>query len=262
MTINNSANLQNRYRISAVDKTLVLLDTLAVMPGCTAAQLASALSANRSLVFRILSTLSDRGYVAKSDNNTYRLGPRLLYLGQQAEKGNALIDASKVVLDQLLEDTQENVYLIVRQGMEMVCLAARISPQPVRLSADVGTKGGLHTGGAAKMLLAYSPPSIIESVLDHHLDEFVPDTLRDRQRILDVLEAIRGNGYYAAIGELNPDTYTINAAVFGESESVVAVLSIAGPTSRLDDEKKDVLLHRIQQAAQQISQRLGAVGLA
>lgn len=258
LVTNGLTNSENRYRIDAVDKALVLLDTLAVMPGSTAAQLAHALAANRSLIYRMLSTLADRGFVSKDGSNTYRLGPRLLYLGHQAEKGSALIDASKAVLDQLLEDTQENVYLIVRQGMEMVCLAARISPQPVRLSADVGTKGGLHTGGAAKMLFAYSPPPIVEAVLDQHLDEFVPATLRDRARVMDVLEAIRRDGHYAAIAELNPDTYTLNAPVFGEGGSLVAVLSIAGPTTRLDDETKDRLLLRVQNAAHEISRRLGS----
>lgn len=249
---------ENRYRIEAVDKALVLLDTLALMPGSTAAQLATALAANRSLVFRMLSTLLERGFVTKDSNNAYHLGPRLLYLGRQAEKGTALLDASREILDRLLEDTQENVYLIVRQGLEMLCLAARISPQPVRLSADVGTKGGLHTGGAAKVLLAFSPPEVIEAVLDQHLDQFVPPSLRTREDVLKVLETIRQDGHYAAIAELNPTTYTLNAAIEDDEQSVVAVLSIAGPTSRLDTKTRNRLLSRLIEAARQISARLGA----
>lgn len=247
----------NRYRIDAVDKALVLLDTLALMPGSSASQLASALAANRSLIFRMLSTLTDRGFVTKDPDNRYRLGSRLLYLGQQAEKGTELMDISRSVLDELLEATQENVYLIVRQGLEMICLAARIAPQAVRLSADVGTKGGLHTGGAAKMLLAYSPPAVIDTVLDRHLDEFVPVTLRSRERILDVLATIRRDGYYAAIGEISPDIYTLNAAIFGIDGEVAAILSIAGPTSRLDPGRRAGLLDSVRAAARRISARLG-----
>jgi IclR family KDG regulon transcriptional repressor len=247
----------NRYRIEAVDKAMMLLDTLALLPGATPSQLAHALSANRSLVFRMLQTLLDRGFVAKDSSNGYRLGPRLLYLGQQAEKGTALIDASRDILDQLLEETRENVYLIVREGMDMLCLAVRMSPHPVRLSAEVGTKGGLHTGGAAKMLLAHSPPDVIEAVIDRHLDEFVPASLRTREQILEVLDKIRRDDFYEAIGELNPETYTLTAAVRDGTGAVGAVLSIAGPSVRLDAESQPRLLQCVREAAARISARLG-----
>lgn len=257
MVTNSNTAKANRYRIEAVDRALVLLDTLASIPGANASHLAAALGANRSLVFRMLSTLADRGFVAKDANNCYRLGPRLLYLGQQAEHGSALIDASRDVLDELLEETQENIYLIVREGLEMLCLAARISPQPVRLSADVGTKGGLHTGGAAKMLLAYAPQDIIDEVLDRHLGEFVPSTLRTRKQVTDVLDEIRREGVYAAIGEINPETFTLNAAVRDGQGGVAAILSVAGPTARLDSKKQAELLRRVRDAADKISARLG-----
>lgn len=248
---------ENRYRIDAVDRALQLLNTLALLPGANASQLAEALGANRSLVFRLLSTLLDRGFVMKDDKNAYRLGPRLLYLGQQAENGTALIDAARPIMDALLEETHENVYLIVREGLEMLCLAVRISPQAVRLSADVGTKGGLHTGGAAKVLLAFAPEDTIERVLEDHLHEFVPPTLRTRRQVLDVLGRIRTNGFYKAIGELNPETYTLNAPISDRQGRVVAVLSIAGPTSRLEPRQEDPLMGKIRGAAAEISARLG-----
>jgi IclR family KDG regulon transcriptional repressor len=254
---NTGASKVNRYRIEAVDRALTLLDTLASIPGANASQLATALDANRSLVFRMLNTLADRGYVVKDANNLYRLGPRLLYLGQQAEKGTALMDASRDVLDELAKETEENIYLIVREGLDMLCLSVRISPQPIRLSADVGTKGGLHTGGAAKMLLAYSPSEIIDEVLDRHLDEFVPKTLTTREQVNNVLNVIRRDGYYEAIGEINPETYTLNAAVRDGQGGVVAVLSIAGPTSRLDEFRQKQLLQRVRDAAAGISKQLG-----
>lgn len=248
---------ENRYRIEAVDRALLLLDTLASLPGANASQLAEALGANRSLVFRMLSTLLDRGFVIKDEGNAYRLGPRLLYLGQQAENGTALVDAARPIMDMLLQQTQENVYLLIRDGIEMLCLAARISPQAVRLSADVGSKGGLHSGGAAKVLLAFAPDDVIESVIRAHSDDFVPATLRTRAQVMDVLTRIRADGFYKAIGELNPETYTLNAPIRDRQGRVAAVLSLAGPTSRLAPEQEVVLLDRVRVAAAQISERLG-----
>lgn len=240
-----------------MDRALLLLDTVASIPGANASQLAAALRANRSLVFRMLSTLADRGFVAKDDYNCYRLGPRLMYLGQQAEASDALIDASRDVLDRLLVQTQENVYLIVREGMEMLCLAARISPQPVRLAADVGTKGGLHSGGAAKMLLAYSPPEVIDQVIEEHLNEFVPATMRTREAVEEVVGKIRRDGYYEGVGEINDETYTMSAPVSDGQGRVIAVLVIAAPVSRIPPERRLELRRLVLDAANRISDLLG-----
>ena len=247
----------NRYRIEAVDRALLLLDTLASFPGANASQLAATLGANRSLVFRMLSTLAERGFVVKDRHSCFRLGPRLLYLGQQAETSDALMDASRVVLDELLEATQENVYLIVRDGIEMLCLAARMSTQPVRLAAEVGSKGGLHSGGAAKMLLAYSPPDVIEQVIENHLHEFVPPRIRSREAVEKVIEKIRAEGYYEGVGEINDETYTMSAPIRDGQQTVIGVLALAAPIIRIPATRRPELRRLVLDAANRISQALG-----
>lgn len=246
----------NRYRIEAVDRALVLLEVLARTPDATASALAKATGANRSLTFRLLSTLVDRGFASKDTNNTYRLGPRLLHIGRQAQTDDILVSASKNVLDELAEFAQENVYLVVRQGTELVCIASRISLRPIRLSADVGTRGGLHTGGAAKVLLSFAPPDVIESVIEKHLHEFVPACIRTRAKAESVLRKIREDGFYAAIGELDSETYSLSAPIRDENAAVIAVLSIAGPISRLTETTKRDFIKRLKAASAEISQRL------
>lgn len=247
----------NRYRIEAVDRALLLLDTLASFPGANASQLATTLGANRSLVFRMLSTLADRGFVVKDKHSCFRLGPRLLYLGQQAEASDALMDASRPILDELLDATQENVYLIVRDGAEMLCLATRMSTQPVRLAAEVGSKGGLHSGGAAKMLLAYSPPEVIEQVIENNLQDFVPPSIRNREAVEEVIAKIRSDGYYEGVGEINDETYTMSAPIRDGQQTVIAVLALAAPTSRIPVARRPGLRRLVLESANRISDLLG-----
>jgi IclR family KDG regulon transcriptional repressor len=139
----------------------------------------------------------------------------------------------------------------------MVCLAVRMSPQPIRLVADVGTKGGLHTGGAAKALLAYAPPDVIETVLERHLHEFVPAKLRTRKQVLGVLEKIRHDGVYEAVGEIDPDIYTLTAPVHDGHDKPIAVITIAGPVSRISAKMRTELLRDLRAAVAEISRRMG-----
>ncbi len=151
----------NRYSIDAVDRALVLLGALAAKQGVSAAYLASSLGANRSLVFRLLSTFADRGFVSKDVNNRYWLGPQLLYLGLEAQGDNALINASNDVMDALVKDTQESVGLIIRDELETVRVAYRESSQLIRLHSSYSSRRALYGGGDSKLLLAYAPEEVI-----------------------------------------------------------------------------------------------------
>ena len=127
----------------------------------SAAQLAVTLQANRSLIFRILSTLGERGFVVKDSQNLYWLGPQLLYLGLQAGGENLLINASSRVMDELLEQTQESIVLILRDHLETVRVAYRDSSHLIRVPTGFAAKGGLHEGGASKILLAHAPEVLL-----------------------------------------------------------------------------------------------------
>jgi IclR family acetate operon transcriptional repressor len=248
----------NRYRVEALDRGLVLLNALANLGSASAAQLAQAANANRSLVYRMLNTLADRGFVVRDRDNIYRLGPRLLYLGQQAQLENLLVDASRDILERLRNDTKENTALIVRDGLQTIGQLLFLSPLPVRLSTNVGARGELHTSGAGKLLLAFQPPELIESVIAAHLGEFIPAALTTRELVLAYLEQIRQRGYYEAVGENHPDVYTLSAPVRDGDGSVVAAAAILGPLIRLTPEKRAHDLRLVREAAEQISNRLGS----
>jgi DNA-binding IclR family transcriptional regulator len=246
----------NRYRIEAVDRAFALLSALSVAKRMSASQLADALGANRSLVFRMLSTLADRGVVTKDADNFYSLGPTLLHLGLRAEGGNALIAASRDVLDSLVESTQENVQLFVRDQYDVMGTALRVAKQHVSLSEVVAMKGGLHSGGVHKLLLAYAPEEIIDAVIEQHLGEFLPATLRTRKQVLSLLSKIREDGFYVAIAEALPDIYTISVPVADGRGEVSSAIAVMGPISRLDASKQKAILRLLRDGAALVSSRL------
>jgi DNA-binding IclR family transcriptional regulator len=251
MTSKTKSKTSNRYRIDAVDRGLSVLDAIAANPGVTAAHLAAALHANRSLIFRILYTLGERGFVVKDSRNLYWLGPQLLYLGLQASGDNVLINASNQVMDTLLARTRESVVLIVRDQLETVRVAYRDSSHLIRVPVGFAAKGGLHQGGASKILLAYAPEEVIDQVIERHLGEFVPAKLRTRDQVLKFLSTVRSDGYYAAIGETHPDLFSVSAPVRDFQGRTIAALAVVGLTSRLTAQKKaDFVKHVIEGAAQ------------
>jgi|SRR5580698_10050154 IclR family KDG regulon transcriptional repressor len=246
----------NRYRIEAVDRSLVVLDTIASHQGVSAAALAELLQANRSLIFRILSTLGERGFVVKDSRNLYWLGPQLLYLGLQAGGENLLINASGAVLDDLLQQTKESIVVIVRDQLDTVRVAYRDSSHLIRVPTGFAAKGGLHLGGASKILLAHAPQEVIDQVIEKHLAEFVPTRLRTREQVLKFLATIRHDGYYAAVGEVHPDLFSVSAPVRDIEGRTIASLAIVGPTSRLTASLEESFVKQVVAGAARISSQM------
>lgn len=246
----------NRYRVEAVDRAMLLLDALASAPGSTAAQLAQARDANRSLVFRMLSTMADRGFVTKDEHNCYRLGPRLLSLAQQAAHGDVILDASRKALDDLLEQTQESIYLVVREGMEVMCVDTRTSPQKIRLIAERGYRRIMGVGTTAMVQLPYLPKELYDAVMAYNYGPDAPRPMRSREEVEALLPRVRDAGFHESVTD-EPDVYTISAPVWNWRGEVAAVICIDAPLSRVPPERAAEIRGHVLAASDAISVLLG-----
>ena len=222
------------YTVSVVDRSLTLLEVLAEHPNIGVTRMAQLTGNTKSLVFRLLYTLERRGYVRKDPvTRSYALGFRSLFLGELARRQTDLIRLAQPHLDALVNETRENISLTVRDGLRGVCVAARQSPQPLRLYADVGRAVPLHVGGGPKLLLAYAPPEVVQAILAGPLTAFTPTTDSNPQALQRSLEKIRKAGMHESRGDLDAGAFSYAAPVRDHSGQVVAALSIAGPYTHL-----------------------------
>lgn len=253
-----SENWTVTYRIAAVDRAFALLEVLAQYPDLGVTELAERTGNTKSLVFRLLRTLEERGYVIKNaDDRTYGLGYRVLFLADQTRRQSRLIAAAGPFLDELAESTRENALLIVREEMHSVCIAMRESPLPLRLFAQIGKRGPLHAGGGPKVLLAFAPEAVRRAVLTGRLEGYTPTTPTDAEHLERALDEIRALGFTLSTGELEPDVYSMAAPVHDYSGQVVAALSVAGPVSRLSGSVRQRVRGLVIDAATRLSHDLG-----
>ena len=245
------------YAITALESALQVLNAVGEHPGLRARQLADLTGLTKSKVFRILRTLGAYGYVTLEADHTSALGPGAYLLGKRAEQQWSLARAAGPVLDELAVLTRENVHLVVREGLHSLVVDVRISPQPIRMYAQVGRAGPLHAGGTPKVLLAYAPESVLEQVLTAPLDQYTGATVRDAQNLRAILARIRADGYHLAISDLDEDTFSVAAPVRDHTGQVIAALSVAGPLMRLDDDKRAAFVRLVVRHADQLSRTLG-----
>jgi IclR family transcriptional regulator, KDG regulon repressor len=247
------------YRIAVVEDAITVLETLLqVNRGLSLAELTLRTGLVKNKVFRILATLTAHRLVTRDSNGAYSLGLRFVEFGEHVRERDVLIQAAGPVMDQLVSETQETIFLGVIDGLETLVIAARQSPRSVRLTGAVGRRGPMHTGGTPKTLLAFLPVEEQEMLLDRiSLDPITPFTVTDRGKLMSVLTEISHQGYVITADDLDLGAISIAAPIRDFTGEVIAAMSVAGPVSRFPDDVAQRYVQLILSGTARVSQSLG-----
>lgn len=249
------------YTISAVDRALLLLEALAEMPDSGVSELSAKTGYTKTMIFRLLHTLEERGFVTKDAvRRTYSLSWRAMLLGDQARRQSKLISAADPQMDELHRQTGCNVSVQIRDGMHSVVVALRRAGQDQRIYAEVGRRGPLHAGGGPKVLLAFAPEDVRETVLASELARYTPNTMIDPGRLRAALDTIRRDGWVISEGELDHSTCSVAIPIYNSNSEVAAALAVTGKTDLLRDQSGHVL-DLLREAGAKITRLVGAHGV-
>lgn len=243
------------YTVGVLEDAIQILDVLKGSGGgATLAQLTEETGLVKNKVFRLLFTLEKHQLVERDESGVYHLGIRMLTFAQSVQEQNRLLEVSSPVMDWLMEETGETIFLGVANGYEALCVAARVSTQSIRLYAEVGRRAPLHSGGVPKTLLAHMPRQQREAVLAAFTDD--PD-IPDVEQLRTELAVVREQGYVVVVDELDQGAHSVAAPIFDHQEQVVAGVSIAGPSHRFPPDAVNRYIELVKEAASQISEGLG-----
>lgn len=244
--------------LKTVDRALeVLLHFDEQHPEWSSSELAGVIGQHRSVVYRSLITLERRGFVTRlAGGSRFRLGPKLVELGNVVLSGIDLRQIAHPVMERLTRETGESSFLTIVSGDESVCIDTINSPQNVQVTLNVGGRYPLHAGASNKLLLAYLPPEARRAVMARGLATYTPDTITGPDALEEDLAAVRRQGWTYTVGELTPGVAALAVPVTNSDGDVVAALSIAGLEARFAGERFEQLLAATRQAAQTISRQL------
>jgi IclR family transcriptional regulator, acetate operon repressor len=142
-----------------VERALALLATICDRGGANLADSARECDLAPSTALRLLRTLENTGFVAREEaGGTYRPGSRLIQLGAQALSNESLIDLAKPVMERLVADVGESVYLsVVGHGGTALYISIVEGTHSVRHASWVGRTVPLDTSAAGHALCGRVP---------------------------------------------------------------------------------------------------------
>jgi DNA-binding IclR family transcriptional regulator len=141
-----------------LDRGLRVLTVLAGAPGgLTVTELADRLGVNRTVVYRLVTTLEQHGLVRRDSRSRLHVGLGILHLASAVQP--VLRDIAAPVLRRLAEEVGCTAHLTVADGEEALALAV-VEPSwtDFHVSYRVGSRHPLGQGAAGKAILLGREP--------------------------------------------------------------------------------------------------------
>ncbi|MDX1612825.1 MAG: IclR family transcriptional regulator [Candidatus Promineifilaceae bacterium] len=245
--------------IQSIDRAVAILRSFTESePELGVTELARRLGLHKSTVSRILSTLQQQGLVSQNpDTNRYRLGLGLISLAGVALGSLDVRAVSQPYLNDLVIETQETVNVTVREGNECVNIERARSPQPIRYVGWIGRRMPLHCTAAGKVLVAFLPDPVRETSLSGPLAAYTDRTVTQPPALEAELAEICCRGYAIVHEEFEVGFSGIAAPIFNHAGSVVAAVSISGPTYRMGPGEIELFRGPLLETAARISKEMG-----
>ena len=213
------ASLDPPARLDAVARADAIVRLLEERGELGVPEIAEGVGEAVSSTYRLIRDLrSIRWIEPGSARGRYRLGLWFMRIGALVEDRLDVREAALPALAELRARTGATALLLVRRGSRAVCLE-RLEGEDVAPTLRLGDSLPLNVGGAPRVLLAWTPSSEQEALIE---ELGAPPALRRS------LGDDRRRGWSVSDGEIAPGIAAIGAPVFNHRGELEAAIQASG----------------------------------
>jgi DNA-binding IclR family transcriptional regulator len=249
---------ESKTSIQVIERMVALLDTLANYPDpVSLKELSQVTGLHPSTTHRILNDMVITRFVDRTEPGAYRLGMRLLELGNIVKSRLNVREAALDFMRALHRKTHQTINLSVRQGDEIVYIDRAFSERSgMQVVRAIGGRGPLHLTSTGKLFLSVDDPKAVRAYATRTgLAGHNKNSITDLAKLERDLSLVRARGYARDNEELELGVRCMAAGIRDDSGKLIAGLSISAPADRLQDDWLEDLIN----TANQISATLGYV---
>jgi len=210
-----------------------------------------------STAHRLLNDLTIGRYVERAQPGSYRLGMRLLELGNLVKGRLNVRDAALAPMRVLHNRIQQPVNLSVRQGDEIVYIERAYSERSgMQVVRAIGGRAPLHLTSVGKLFLSVDDAARVRAYATRTgLHGQTRNSITQLSVLERELSKVRQMHYSHDNEELELGVRCMACGIYDDQGKLLAGLSISAPASRLDEG----WLAKLRATAQEISNTLGFV---
>jgi IclR family acetate operon transcriptional repressor len=247
-------------QVQSLTRGLSILEALArAEGGLTLTDVAQRAALPPSTTHRLLSTLERMGYVYQAgDLGLWYVGLQAFTVGAGFLANRDFVAQSHAYMRRLMEQSGETTNLAILDGTEAVFIAQVQCREMMRILVKLGSRVPLHASGVGKALFASLPDEQVDAILKvKGLPRITEHTIVSPETMWAALKVIRQRGYAFDDEEHAPGTRCVAATIHDEHGEPLCAISVAGPASRLPDERIHQLGPVVAHTAEELTRRLG-----
>lgn len=251
---------KKRNTVAVIEKALTVISFLEkTKDGIGLTEIAKQTNINKTTVYRILQTLMLDNIVEYGEvEGTYRLGFRLLELGEIVQNNIDLRTIALPYLKELTNATDHTTYLCILHHDASLCIE-RIDGLHVQvLLLNVGDVWPLHVGGAARAMLAFLDDQKIDKVIaEMNNNQISLHSEIEHEDYWELIIETREKGYSSSFEDVIKGVSSIGAPIFNHKGEVVAAVSLSTTSTLLPMSLEDEIGSQVVETANKISSHLG-----
>lgn len=224
--------------VPSLEKALDVLELLSTSPqGLTMNEIANELNRTMGELYRIVISLSNRGYISQDpDTNRYDLTLQLFELSHRHNPTDRLVKYALPILEKLAYRTEQSCHLAVLHQTSILVLASVPSPRKAGYSVQAGAVFPIINTSSGIVILSFMPKDTQSRFLSsfNHAEQ---EVLKKR------IHQITHLGFEQREGTLVYGITNLSAPVF-DRNGIVAAVTMAyigqvnqrtGPSEALDE---------------------------
>ena len=224
--------------------------------------LANQLGEAKAKMHRHLSTLKHLGFVDQdAQTECYRLGPKLVHIGQAAIDQFDLRRLAEPYMLRLRDLTHQTIVLsIPATGGDAIVNAVSDSPNLVTISVRLGYRLPAHASAQGRVTLAFTPSATQQRILARKLQSFTPRTITDVPSLRQRLARIREQLYDVAMDETMLGISAVAAPILNFDNELVGAIAVVGTTQYVHDPVDPEQLQLLRACTKAMSLKLNSTG--
>ena len=248
--------MEEEYKVKSLSKAMSVLECFL----CNKAELgiteiSQKLHVQKATIYNIVDTFLNLGYLVQNrETKKYSLSVKLLRYAYIINDHLGFRNFFLPYMDQIVNETNENVYLGIPHGSDVLYIEFR-SPEGRSKRSILGERAPMYCTGLGKALMAFLPEDEIKEYASQPLVKFTETTITSKQKLLRELAGIREQGYAIDNMEHEHGVICIGMPVFGSDGRVIAALSSAAPSLRFDQKtiaENVLIMRRVLAPAQNV----------
>lgn len=245
--------------VKSIEKALDIIEIVAgTQQEASLSEIARQTGLPKSTAHRLIATLTNRGYLEKTETGDYKIGVKLFEVVSCYINNLELQTEARPYIAELTSHLGLTSYLGILDGDEVVYIEKLDAASSMKMYYQIGSRMHAYCSSLGKCLLANYSKSQLDSILeDCSFIKFTPNTVASREELDAEIAKVRSQGWAMDNEEFEKGHRCIGAPIFDYKGDIIAAVSASGDKRVITDDRIEDVAEEVMKTAAKISRRMG-----